>query len=274
MAGDLESQQRLNELYFRNYSHLLDLASEDRRLLAPDAENVTRGVARHLPDYTGELSDQAFQAWAAAIIKPAAERLEFFYALRKQYRRSVLAGVWSVLKNNKDLSDHDDPGRTACAIADDVWLWVFQNIEVLLVPGTATLGTRLQAKAKFAALTWRKSRLRERDKHVGIDAAQVGAQDFCTIEGTDADAAGIDIGDRTLYVEPDYEELEDDDNPRGAIHQKVRIGDGGPGGQSGTPRVLCPKCQTLQPVSPDSVHGSEMTLMCGHSRPAAMQVTA
>lgn len=59
-------------------------------------------------------------------------------------------------------------------LADIVWQWAFEHIEELMVPGVATLGTRMYASAKFRTLTWRKKKLRELKRSSDVDVERLG----------------------------------------------------------------------------------------------------
>jgi hypothetical protein len=169
-----DRHSQLEQLYTQNYGYILDLALTDKRLLPQDGERIAQSIAAHLDSYNGPLDPESFQKWIEGIIAPAVARLSRFYELRQQYYRSVLKGVWTVLRTAKDLSEYDDPARTARALADDVWLWVFQNLEALEAPGAAKLSTRLQQKGYWAGRAWRTARLRERDRTADLDVAFLG----------------------------------------------------------------------------------------------------
>jgi hypothetical protein len=171
-------QEAVKQLYLKseNYNHILDMALSDRRLLPVDGERITEGVAAHLHLYDGPLADEPFQEWASEIIQPAVSRMGEFYDLKTQHEKVVYSAIWKIVKNSLDLRDHYDPAKTVRQIADDVWLWVFLNLE-LLRTGTARVGTRLYAKARWEARRWKKSRVRDRerflflgkDRDLGVD---------------------------------------------------------------------------------------------------------
>lgn len=269
-------------LYFRNQGEIRDAILIGTGLWVGDADSILeQHVVPLLPEFNGPPDDDAFIAWAIEVTKPEVEKYKFFYHLQKQYRKSVLAGVWSILRKNRDLADHDNPGTTAREIAEAVWVWVFQNLELLMVPGTAKLSTRLQAQGKFAALTWRKTRLRERQRDSGVDVERIGTKDGDyvldeeDISCEESPPYEVSDGPDSLYcLEPSYREDESEPAPRQSLRRPIHINDK-PSAKSGTPKVLCPHCHILQLVLPDSATDSdELTLQCGHVRTRQLLVAA
>jgi hypothetical protein len=108
-----ERQTTIETLFQRHYTDLRDLAAEDHRLLAPDADNILQGLAARLSQYDGQLDDESFLLWAADIIGGAVERIGFFYGLQRECRKTVRAGIWSVLAKNLDLKDHSSTAASA-----------------------------------------------------------------------------------------------------------------------------------------------------------------
>lgn len=168
-------------LFFRNQGDIRDCILTGTGLWVGDADYILELIAENLPNYAGPDNDEVFLAWATEISRPEVERFKFFYELRRKYRKSVLAGVWSVLAKNRDLSHYDNIKATADDLADLAWHWIFFHIEQLAEPGTASLGTRLYAAARFTALTWRKTRLRERERDAGIDVERIGIALDCDL---------------------------------------------------------------------------------------------
>jgi hypothetical protein len=163
----------VEQLYETHYENLRDIALSSGGLWFQDAERLAEGLVKRLSDFEGPPTDAAFVQWASEIIQSAARHLEFFYELYGKYRRSVSSGIWSILAKNKDLSHYDDINCTAADLESRAWSWIFFHLNVLAVAGTASLGTRLYAAARFTALTWRKERLRAREKDSGIDVGRI-----------------------------------------------------------------------------------------------------
>jgi hypothetical protein len=244
----------VEQLYRTNYESLRDLALSSGRLLAPDADNLVAAIASRLSEYDGPTDQEHFAAWASEIVIAAAAKMESFYDLYKQYRKSVLAGVWYILNKNRDLAEHDNPGRTARYIAADVWLWVFAHLDDLAIPGTAKLSVRLQAQAKYHALTWRKTRLRQRAKEADIDVSLLGK---CDYEHDD---------EIRLWLEPDYEGGEEE-RPSGLVVRRSIPFSGEDSEKSGMPKLLCPQgCGLQATILTSGTDG--IVLVCGHSRPS------
>jgi hypothetical protein len=161
-------------LYFRNQSDIRDSILSGTGLWVGDADHILELIAQHLPQYDGPDDDEAFLAWAKEVSGPEVEKFKFFYQLQDKYHGSVSAGIWSVLKRNRDLAHYDSINATADDLADLAWQWIFFRLDEFAVAGTAKLGTRLYAAARFTALTWRKTRLRERERDAGIDVELIG----------------------------------------------------------------------------------------------------
>lgn len=166
---NLKHQECLEQLYQGSYGAIIDLALSDKRLLPQDGERIAQSIAAHLDSYDGLLEPEPFQAWASEIAKPAVARLSRFLEIREQHDKTVLKAVWSVVGGATDLSDYDNPTRTARDLADEVWLWVFENLEDIDNEGQAKLSTRLYSKARWLARAWKTSRLRRRGRLKALD---------------------------------------------------------------------------------------------------------
>jgi hypothetical protein len=79
------------------------------------------------------------------------------------HQKAIYAGIWSVLRGQSDLAEESLAAEVQC-LSNDVWLWVIENLEDLLAPGTAKVGTRLRAKAFWVARSWKTQRLRSRKR--------------------------------------------------------------------------------------------------------------
>jgi hypothetical protein len=168
-------------LYFRNQGDITNTILTGTGLWINDAEYILQIVAGELPAYDGPDDDEAFVAWALEIAKPTVDKFKFFYELHDKYRGSVSAGIWSVLNKNRDLAHYDSINATADDLADLAWQWIFFRLDEFAIPGSAKLGTRLYAAARFTALTWRKTRLRERERDAGIDVERIGIALDCDL---------------------------------------------------------------------------------------------
>jgi hypothetical protein len=253
-------------LFSNNYGQIMDAALSDRRLLVADAERITQSVANHLCEYQGELNNEAFMEWATAAIGPAVHRLQFFYELHQECRKSVLSGIWSILGNNLDLKDHTDTAFILEQIENDTWAWALLHLDDLMVQGSAKLSTRLYAQGKFHALTWRKTRLRENERFDDSDVYGFG------------DESGVrdeEDGKCPILYDP-CEDVEDGESVcRSTALPTPSPSDSVISMRSGRPRLLCPSGCGLQPISPSPASEKDaLKLWCGHERPVLLPVAA
>ncbi|HZQ90375.1 MAG TPA: hypothetical protein VFA60_01125 [Terriglobales bacterium] len=177
--ANTQDRQRTNEQFYQqNYGRLLDSCLESGSLFIQDAERLIQNLAAHLPRFTGS-TDEEFIAWASDILRPAAERLSAFYALRTpQNERGVRNGIRSVLKRASDLGLKGTgklSGDTEREIEEAAWFKVFEGLDAWIKPGRAKLTTRLYAQGRSLALGWRTSSLRHRDRHPDVDVERCGA---------------------------------------------------------------------------------------------------
>ncbi len=257
----------VEKLYKEHYSNLRDLALSSGQLSSQDADRILEGLGKRLGEYQDD-GKQFFQ-WASEIVAFAAERFRFFYSLRKKYRKSVLKGIWSVLNKNRDLG-FSDPTVISQGIESDVWAWVFDHLSDLQVPGTATLSTRLHAQGRFHAMTWRQTSLRFKDRFDGADVKGFGEQDG---EVSVDDFGRIVATERQWCFDPGHDgdlesgEVLERPQPRpipSPSNSLVSM-------KSGAPKLLCPRCKSLQSISPAKADDpSAMRLGCGHERPACL----
>lgn len=262
-----DRQLQLEQLFHHSYSVLLDLASEDRRLLVNDADNIVQALAARLAEYEGDLEDEAFLTWAGSVIRPAVTRISKFYQWMQEYRDSVRSGIWSILGKSLDL-DRTNPSIISERIEFDTWFWVLQHMDDLMTPGSAKLSTRLYAQGKLHALTWRKSRLRALERFDDSDVEHYG-----TSETTEVDECGDITSHYSYFYDPGGHEDEEDEPQR---PQVVNLPIPSPSNtqiamRSGVPRLFCPVCQSLQDISPEvaSTDGT-IRLICLHARPALL----
>jgi len=196
------------QLYNANHNEMEELCHESRLLFQGDVDNLLEGIAGKLNQFTGT-TNQDFMAWASTILQPAVGRLKELYTFRRLYEKSVLAGVWSILRGCLDLADHDDPRHTAQQLANEVWPWIFQNMDALLVPGTAKLSTRLQERARYMAWAWKTSRLRAKRRFVDIadldKPSRFQTKVKVRLVAVDVDAEADQVED-VIAAEPDLED--------------------------------------------------------------------
>jgi len=260
--------KELERLYTQHYGFILDAALADRRLLPQDGENIAQILADHLQSYDGTLETEPFQQWILETVSGAVERLGFFYDLRKKCRNSVRAGIWSILLQNLDLKDHTSETYIMEQIEAATWAWALHHLDDLMVPGSAKLSTRLQAQARFQALTWRKSRLRDNGRFDrDVDVERFG------------DERSFRLGDNLLPLY--YDPGDDDDAEEGQPKKQPKArpipasSDSLLAMKSGRPRLLCPSCKSLQAISPDPASEPDaVRLLCGHERPAFLAASA
>lgn len=109
------------------------------------------------------------------------ERTRQFEQLMEDHAKVVYAGLWKVMKGQYDLAE-DTLGAEVESLYFDTWLWVWENLEDLLTQGTASISTRLYAKAFWIARTWKTTRLRHRQRFVSYDehVAALDAEQFRT----------------------------------------------------------------------------------------------
>lgn len=159
-SGD---KQKITEaVFFASCPYLSDRIQESYALTQGDINNIITDVAHQLPNYDGGRTELGFRAWLDETAKPLAS----FYAMRRKYGRSVLAGIWSVLRGCGDLGIQHN---TISDLESRLWMKVYLKLSDWLTPGTASLSTRLYAAGHFEARAWRTSRLRERERFMTLD---------------------------------------------------------------------------------------------------------
>lgn len=135
---------------------------------AHELDDLLINVSRNIDQYRGELEDAtSLAAWATDYMKQSANGVVAFYTWIKKHRRSIRSGLWSVMKRCGDLIPGQPGTHKIIGAMDelesDVWFWVRDHAVELLRPGSATLKTRLRARAAFIARAWKSKRLRETD---------------------------------------------------------------------------------------------------------------
>ncbi|MBS1799556.1 MAG: hypothetical protein JSS95_06985 [Acidobacteria bacterium] len=147
-----DRQPAVEQLFIRNYDFIQELAQSDPRINSDEVEQITSGIAKHLSDYTGHLTDTAFRAWTTEIILP----IVGFYAIKHVARPFVLDAIWKGLGHSAEPSKYDDYPETVRELEQEVWLWVFLNVEKLQKRGTAKITTRLYRRAAIMTKNWMK----------------------------------------------------------------------------------------------------------------------
>jgi hypothetical protein len=152
----------VEELYFKNYGRLLDTVLTDRRLFLGDAQRIVESVARFLRDYDRELNDEAFLDWFIEVTAEALDKLKWFYDLHEECKRLIYKALWMSVGRNNEIDDHiaaDElpiVSQTVQDLSQELWTWVIEHYEQLVIPGTAKLSTRLFARARIIAAAWKK----------------------------------------------------------------------------------------------------------------------
>jgi hypothetical protein len=152
----------VEELYFRNYGRLLDAVLTDRRLFLGDAQHIAESIVKFLPTYDRELNDEAFLDWFIEVTAEALDKLKWFYQLHEECKRLIYKALWMSVGRHNEIDDHiaaeELPivSQTVQDLAQELWLWVIENYEKLIIPGSAKLSTRLFARARIIAAAWRK----------------------------------------------------------------------------------------------------------------------
>lgn len=157
-----DSEQIKEAIFFANHRYLSDRILENPALTSVDAGCIIEDLARQLHQYDGNVTELGFRHWLTETAKPLVQ----FYAMKRQYARSVLAGVWSVLSSSADLGIEHNTLRDLEA---RVWLKVYLRLPDWLEPGRAALSTRLYAAGRYEARAWRTSRLRDRERFTTLD---------------------------------------------------------------------------------------------------------
>lgn len=142
-------------IYERNYEALLGTSLESPQLFIADAERLIFGLASHMHKFTGA-TDHEFIQWAAAILYPAIDRLRRFYDLKEKYSTVVHSAIWRTLGHTAEPNKLDDYPELVRELANEVWLYVFLNLDTLSNAGSAKLSTRLFGLARRHTSNWRK----------------------------------------------------------------------------------------------------------------------
>jgi hypothetical protein len=130
-------------------------------------------VRTRLEQYDGEADDRAdFIQWISDSVEEQLKRraeerarekevTAKFTAMYTAGKKSLKAGIWSVLKGCEDLGA--DKAEVE-EVAQRAWIKVWQRFQSWEKKGPATITTRLYDFGRAQALGWRTQRLRDREK--------------------------------------------------------------------------------------------------------------
>lgn len=167
-----EDRKSFREWLTAQADRLTELTVTIKGLELDDEAIKVHGLER-LVQYDGNVTDAgSVQEWAISlyIVDKGRElrNSDIFRKWFKTYKKSVLLGVWSVVKFNKDLLPGQVDSCTARTVAEDLatdtWMWIHEHVDALLEPGTAPLHIRLKRRGWFTARAWRQDRLRHLEK--------------------------------------------------------------------------------------------------------------
>jgi hypothetical protein len=96
------------------------------------------------------------------------ERTQRVEQLIRDHEKVIYAGLWSVMKGQEDLAE-DTLEADVRSLFIDMWIWMLENLDSLLTPGTATISTRLYTRAMWTAQSWKTTQLRYRRRFVSYD---------------------------------------------------------------------------------------------------------
>jgi hypothetical protein len=247
-----DRQLQLEQLFHRNYSYLRELASEDRRLLADDADNIVQALGARLSEYDGDPEDEPFLTWAGSVVRPAVSRISKFYQLLRKHGGAIRGGIRAALP---PWNYFDDSSALIEEIFQEIAMLVMADLDSFLQAGTATLETRLYALGRWHTMGYHTLKFRRRqdalERHImGGGVIGRSAEVF---SGTEL--ASIKTDETGRYHAPvDY--LKTIRSRRQSAQQDEVSGDLG--------RMLCPTgcgLQTIAEISDGIGH-----LSCGHVR--------
>lgn len=147
-----ERRQAVEQLYIRNYAFIEELIFSDPAMTLEAEQQITDGIAAHLPSYDDELTDAAFRAWVTEIIVP----LVGFHAIRRACQPFVRKAIWKTLEHSTEPNKFDDYSETVRELEQEVWLWVYLYQGELRKPGTAKITTRVYERAAITTKDWLK----------------------------------------------------------------------------------------------------------------------
>jgi hypothetical protein len=174
-----DRQEQLQQQFARNAEHVRQEAYQPELLVADVDRLIHSAAHHHTHNFTGSPSDDAaFRAWISVYLRPKVERLRVFYEMRAAHRKVVHKGLWAIIEKCADLGGDVD---TVHELEQDAWSRVWAEIDAWNSPGyglngrkPAKITSRLYALARFFALGWRTTRLRERAKFGDTEIARVG----------------------------------------------------------------------------------------------------
>ena len=224
---------------------LESFSNESARTLGRMCTNAFEGAT--FPYITFSESDKIpagqVRNWLSEVVYPAAA-LE---RLIQQNRKIVMAAIWDVLRDSRDLAG--DLSAEAANLAHDTWTWASQNLTSLLAEKEAKASTRLYAYSYWLARTFKTERLRAKVRFadgVDVDGLSREPDGSLLIESTSEE------GGRAAPVANLF-----------ARKRKEQISTPSPG------KMLCVPCQTVNAVLSEDESGN-VTLTCQHSRPKSI----
>jgi hypothetical protein len=147
-----ERQQTIESLFVQNYTFIRELIFSDPAMTLEGEQQITEGIAAHLPSYDGKLTDAEFRAWLTEIIVP----LVGFHAIKRVCQPFVRAAIWRTLGQSAEPNRLDDYSELLKELSQDVWLWVYLYQDKLRKPGLAKITTRVYERAAIMTKAWLK----------------------------------------------------------------------------------------------------------------------
>jgi hypothetical protein len=152
-----ERQHAIESLYVQNYRFIQELIFSDPEMTLDTEQQVTEGIAAHLPSYDGKLTDGEFRAWLTEIIVP----IVGFHAIRRVCEPFARAAIWRTLGHGTEPNRLDDYSELLKELLQELWLWVYLYQTELQKPGTAKVTTRVYERAVIMTKAWlKKQRVR------------------------------------------------------------------------------------------------------------------
>ncbi|HWZ50199.1 MAG TPA: hypothetical protein VNW54_01925 [Granulicella sp.] len=161
-------QRAVEELYLRNFEYIRELIHADPRMTFDEEEKIVQGIAQHLSNFDGPLTDKAFQKWATKALLPVLG----FYAIKRTSKKNVRSAIRRVFAGCRDLGVTPDLYKDA---EQDTWVWSIEHLDELLDPNQRAMpSTRLGDVARDAARTIKKRLLTAKKRFGDVDPEIVG----------------------------------------------------------------------------------------------------
>jgi hypothetical protein len=166
-------QQQLERLYLTNYNAILEIVNTAHDLPVPYHQLILDNFPRHLPKYTGTVSDEAFIQWLKDFLAP---RIEFW----SEFDVAISKGINVVLRKCADLIPRGGRKDLVGELRQRAWLWALEHQdEIFNSPSTAPMWPRAFGIARFQTQGWKSGVLRERERRVDIDdLKQIGEDEL------------------------------------------------------------------------------------------------